>query len=258
METKKTVTKRKAAYEEAKRKRAERNRRLEDLVGLVRRGAVSLYNAVSILGWAMVLLNTLKAMQERNWYAAELKSLTWTSPAYSRVWARAGDYLFGFQLFMIADIVFSVSKVVPAQPRTVIMQVSSRLVVASLLVRFPQTRNSLGLLFIALAWSLAEIVRFSYYFIKTNTPKLMPRPLVWLRYSLFVVLYPLGIFGEILIILSAIPFAKRLQSQRFYLHFLYIVLCVYPFGAVVLFKHMFQQRSKQLGPKHVDAAKKNN
>lgn len=42
-----------------------------------------------------------------------------------------------------------------------------------------------------IAWSLAEVIRFSYYLMKTNAT------LKWLRYTAFVVLYPFGIVGEI-------------------------------------------------------------
>ena len=54
-----------------------------------------------------------------------------------------------------------------------------------------QARQSLGFPMLLTAWTLAEIIRYSFYFmglIGKNIPVL-----TWLRYTMFIVLYPLGI-----------------------------------------------------------------
>ena len=53
------------------------------------------------------------------------------------------------------------------------------------------------------SWSAIEIVRYVFYAFKLASDKSMPYPLFWLRYSLFMVLYPSGITGEILQIVTA-------------------------------------------------------
>lgn len=45
------------------------------------------------------------------------------------------------------------------------------------------------------SWCLVEVPRYSFY--ATNILGITPAPLLWLRYSLFSVLYPTGITGEL-------------------------------------------------------------
>ena len=55
------------------------------------------------------------------------------------------------------------------------------------------------------SWAVIEIVRYLFYAAKlvSDNPEAMPYPLFWLRYSLFMVLYPSGISGEVLQIITA-------------------------------------------------------
>ena len=57
-----------------------------------------------------------------------------------------------------------------------------------------------------LSWALVEVPRYAFYMaaiITGDATKKTPYPLFWLRYSLFAVLYPTGIFGELTVFLSA-------------------------------------------------------
>jgi very-long-chain (3R)-3-hydroxyacyl-CoA dehydratase len=45
------------------------------------------------------------------------------------------------------------------------------------------------------SWSLVEVPRYLFYAL--NIFNAVPYPLLWLRYSLFAVLYPTGITGEL-------------------------------------------------------------
>ena len=60
------------------------------------------------------------------------------------------------------------------------------------LQRYGDRRTAtLGSLAFLGAWSAAEIVRYSFYMHSSLVPP--PYPLKWLRYSAFIVLYPIGI-----------------------------------------------------------------
>ena len=57
-----------------------------------------------------------------------------------------------------------------------------------------------------LSWSLVEIFRYMFYAAALATgdaTKKTPFPLFFLRYSLFAVLYPTGITGELTVFFSA-------------------------------------------------------
>ena len=57
-----------------------------------------------------------------------------------------------------------------------------------------------------LSWSLVEIFRYMFYafaLVTGDATKKTPYPLFWLRYSLFAVLYPTGITGELTVFFAA-------------------------------------------------------
>ena len=62
------------------------------------------------------------------------------------------------------------------------------------------------------SWSLVEVPRYLFYLLKLVNVKI-PTWLLFLRYNLFYVLYPLGMAGEIMAIVNALPVIK--QSQLF-------------------------------------------
>ena len=59
-------------------------------------------------------------------------------------------------------------------------------------------------------WSLVEVPRYLFYLVKELGWK-MPTWLLFLRYNMFYVLYPLGMFEEIMVIIQALPFIKATQ-----------------------------------------------
>ena len=57
-----------------------------------------------------------------------------------------------------------------------------------------------------LSWSLVEVPRYAFYvaaLVTGDATKKTPFPLFWLRYSLFAILYPTGICGELTVFLTA-------------------------------------------------------
>ena len=59
------------------------------------------------------------------------------------------------------------------------------------------------LLVMCMAWSVTEVVRYSFYGL--NLCGISLRPLTFLRYSLFLVLYPLGVLGEYMVLFTVSP-----------------------------------------------------
>ncbi|EIE27823.1 hypothetical protein COCSUDRAFT_83443 [Coccomyxa subellipsoidea C-169] len=111
-----------------------------------------------------------------------------------------------------------------------------------------------------IAWALADISRYPWYAAaQIGTP---PKLLTWLRYTAFVPLYPLGIFGgEMPLIYTSLPYLRdrQLHSLRmpnslnyaFSYHYfalagLYVIL---PAAFLQLYSYMLQQRSKRLSPR---------
>lgn len=58
----------------------------------------------------------------------------------------------------------------------------------------PVIQPSLAVGVMCLAWALSEVVRYPWY--AATTAGVCPYWLTWLRYSMFIPLYPVGVVGE--------------------------------------------------------------
>lgn len=136
-------------------------------------------------------------------------------------------------------------------------QVMSRvIVVCGVLLATPNAIFSPGLPLALLAWSITEIIRYGYY--GFNLINFVPGVLVWLRYTTFIVLYPIGVTGELLCFYWAQSYAREnsvwsiempnTNNVTFsYFYFLWIVMLLYIPLFPQLYLHMFAQRKKVLG-----------
>ncbi len=131
-------------------------------------------------------------------------------------------------------------------------QVASRLfLVWGIVFLFPGTARSAFYTSMLVAWSATELVRYSYFALALCG--VQPRALTWLRYSTFIVLYPLGIVSECRLILLASGPAARVHPLAPLV--LYAVLVIYVPGSYVLYTHMLRQRRKTLSKAVGDTAR---
>lgn len=111
--------------------------------------------------------------------------------------------------------------------------------------------------YLFLIWSTIEIVRYPYYI--TQLLNIEISFLTWLRYTIWIPLYPLGFVCEGIVILRNIPYFEETQkftvslpnTYNFALHFpsvmrLYLLLLLLP-GIYTLMSRMSQLRSRKLG-----------
>lgn len=64
-----------------------------------------------------------------------------------------------------------------------------------------------------LAWSETEVIRYAFYALSLARDT-VPSVLLYLRYTTFYVLYPLGASSEALLILSSLPIVNPLQLLK--------------------------------------------
>lgn len=64
-----------------------------------------------------------------------------------------------------------------------------------------------------LAWSTTEIIRYAFYALSLALST-VPAPLVYLRYTTFYLLYPVGASSEALLILSSLPTTNPLEGFK--------------------------------------------
>lgn len=103
---------------------------------------------------------------------------------------KALRYFIYVQGFMLFDILHAVLRLVKGGVFTTLLQVSSRLYVAFIILPYQINSQEVPNIFnycMFTAWSVAEVVRYSYYLCKNS------KIVKFLRYNLFIVLYPIGV-----------------------------------------------------------------
>ncbi|XP_015787488.1 very-long-chain (3R)-3-hydroxyacyl-CoA dehydratase 2 [Tetranychus urticae] len=155
-----------------------------------------LYNLFQFAGWGMVLYGLFTAAK-----SGDLN--------HKKLYENIRLPLLFFQTLQLIEVVHAAIKLVPSSPFLTFLQIISRIVVCwAILEPVPETRSSVGLLLILGAWGLAETTRYLYYAL--NIINLVPYILTWCRYSFFLVLYPAGVSGELLLMYAALgPIKQR-------------------------------------------------
>ncbi|KAI2662300.1 Very-long-chain (3R)-3-hydroxyacyl-CoA dehydratase 1 [Labeo rohita] len=118
-----------------------------------------------------------------------------------------------------------------------------------------EIQNEESVILFVVVWTITEITRYSFY--TFNLLNHLPYFIKWARYNLFIVMYPLGVIGELLTIHAALPYVRRsgMYSLRLpnkynvsfdYYYFLIIVMLSYIPLFPQLFFHMLRQRRRVL------------
>ncbi|PNW85014.1 hypothetical protein CHLRE_03g167924v5 [Chlamydomonas reinhardtii] len=230
-----------------------------------------LYNAALVLGWGYCLYLTIDTMLLKKGTTADL-------------WQVVELPLKVSQTAALLEVVHSAIGLVRSPVMITAMQVASRIWVLWGIINpepvlaaggavhlaqplpgvsLPGVPAEVGGMPLALnlatlltAWSITEVVRYSFFAVK-ELAGTVPYPLLWLRYSTFLPLYPLGVASELAMVRLALPaiWARHLWSidlpNSFNWAFDYPILCglivlSYLPGLPQLYLYMLAQRSKVL------------
>jgi very-long-chain (3R)-3-hydroxyacyl-CoA dehydratase len=85
---------------------------------------------------------------------------------------------------------------------TFVQTVGKNLVLWTIVRPFPQITTSPAYTTLLLMWSVGEVIRYSYFTLMLSG--INPKSFVWLRYSAFILIYPLGIASEMVLVYRAI------------------------------------------------------
>jgi len=198
-----------------------------------------LYNFVHTAGWGFILYKLA------HHYA--------THQPYSTVWADVGPAVILFQYAAALEIVHSLIGIVRTPVTTTLVQVFSRVALVAITSHVPEAQRHWVLSLMLFSWAITEVIRYPFYALSQLGA--VPYILGWLRYSLFIVLYPSGVTGELGTILVSLDYVKKTNlfgismpnEINFAFNFYYALLVaipVYFVGLPWLYSHMLRQRKK--------------
>ncbi|KAI9306738.1 tyrosine phosphatase-like protein [Cunninghamella echinulata] len=186
------------------------------------------YNIVSWFGWFHILQLAISQLVVSGGDWTTVFDITW--PTLKVV-----------QTAAIFEIVHSLIGWVRAPFVTTLMQVLSRLLLVWVVNElFPQIHTHWSYTTMITAWSIAELVRYSFY--AFNLKGSVPSFISWARYNFFLVLYPTGVSSELIMIYLSLPYAKAFHPVLYY-GLIASALSYIP-GFPVLFSHLWVQRKK--------------
>ncbi|XP_048113189.1 very-long-chain (3R)-3-hydroxyacyl-CoA dehydratase [Alosa alosa] len=119
-------------------------------------------------------------------------------------------------------------------------------------------QNKPVVFFVFYLWSSIEIVRYPFYMLACIDTKW--KLLTWLRYTIWIPLYPLGVIAEAVAVIQSmpifdetkllsIPLPKGLGSRLSFSYVLHLYLVLMFLGLFLNFRHLYKQRRKQLRTK---------
>ncbi|XP_062972740.1 very-long-chain (3R)-3-hydroxyacyl-CoA dehydratase 2 [Elgaria multicarinata webbii] len=201
-----------------------------------------IYNVVMTAGWLVIAVGLVRA------YLA--------TGSYHNLYYSIEKPLKFFQTGALLEIVHCAVGIVPSSVVLTAFQVMSRVFLTWAIthsVKEVQSEDSV-LLFV-IAWTITEIIRYSFYTFSLLNH--LPYIIKWARYTLFIVLYPMGVSGELLTIYAALPFVRRSSLYSIslpnkynfsfdYYTFLILTMLLYIPLFPQLYFHMLHQRRKIL------------
>jgi len=176
---------------------------------------------------------------------------------YSSVWSLVGKAVMAFQFGAILEVLHAMLGLVKSRVPTMAVQIASRVGVVALICLVPEVQTHWVLTLLLFSWAITEVVRYSFYTLYLF--QAVPYLLSWLRYSLFIVLYPSGVSGEVGTIMVCLPYLKKsgvysleMPNALNFSISLYYICCAsfaaYAVGLPWLYSHMLAQRKKSLSP----------
>jgi len=182
-------------------------------------------NVVSLVGWSYLVLGIgLQLFLDRDSY---LQSDISTDLLVLR----------GIQLFQVVEIVLILLGVSKGSIVGAFFQILGRNIVS--LIFMTSESDRLRFATVVIIWGMADINRYLYYLFKTN-------PLAgFLRYNSFLVLYPIGVYGEMLVINDYIKINSETLTDE-YVYAIRGIQASIIIGLLFLYNYMLASRKKYM------------
>ncbi|XP_010883760.1 very-long-chain (3R)-3-hydroxyacyl-CoA dehydratase 1 [Esox lucius] len=203
---------------------------------------LTFYNIAMTAGWLVLAMAMIRFYIQRGTHKGLYKSIART--------------LKFFQTIALLEVVHCAIGIVRTSVIVTGVQVCSRIFMVWFITNsIKQIQNEESVILFLVVWTVTEITRYSFY--TFNLLNHLPYFIKWARYNMFIIMYPLGVVGELMTIYAALPYVRKtgMLSMRLpnkynvsfdYYYFLIIVMLSYIPLFPQLYFHMLRQRRKVL------------
>lgn len=231
---------------EERRNRLKAARHKEGFVSL-KTGFLFIYNLVQFLGFSWLFVNMT------------VRLFIFGQDSFYDTFHMMSDVMFFCQILASVEVLNAAFGIVPTGVFPTLIQLYGRNFVLFIIFgSLEQMHNQPVVFFVFYLWSAIEIVRYPFYML--GCLNINWRSLTWLRYTIWIPLYPLGALAEVVAVvqstsifdrtkLFSIPLPKAIGTSLSFSYFLYLHLVLMILGLFSNSRHLYKQRQKRLRPK---------
>ncbi|CAJ1056625.1 very-long-chain (3R)-3-hydroxyacyl-CoA dehydratase [Xyrichtys novacula] len=232
---------------EEKRNRLKASRHEEEGFVSLKTVYLFVYNLVQFLGFSWIFVNMT------------VRLFIFGQDSLYDTFHTISDVMFFCQILAAAEVINAAFGVVRTGVIPTVIQVVGRNFVLFIIIgSLEEMHNQPVVFFVFYLWSSIEIFRYPFYMLGCFNTEW--KTLTWLRYTIWIPLYPLGVLAEAVAVvqsipifdetkLLSIPLPKALGTSISFSSFLYIYLVLMFLGLLINFRHLYKQRKKRFRTK---------
>ncbi|XP_061531914.1 very-long-chain (3R)-3-hydroxyacyl-CoA dehydratase isoform X2 [Phycodurus eques] len=237
---------------EIREKEERRNRRKtfqHDEEGFIslKTGFLFTYNLVQFLGFSWIFVNMT------------IRLLTFGQDSFYDTFHTISGVMFFCQILAAVEVLNAAFGVVRTGVIPTLIQVLGRNFILFVIFGcLEEMQNKPVVFFVFYLWSAIEIFRYPFYMVGCFNTEW--KILTWLRYSLWIPIYPLGVIAEAVAVIQSIPIfdetnlfsiplPKAIGASVSFSYILHVYLALMFLGLFINFRHLYKQRQRRFRTK---------
>lgn len=220
--------------------------RKDPFLGL-KKGFLFMYNLVQFLGYSWIFVN----MTVRLFILGQ--------DSFYDTFHTIADVMYFCQMLTIMEVINPAVGLVKTGVMPAFIQVMGRnFILFVIFGTLEDMQNKPVVFFVFYLWSMIEIFRYPFYMLACIDTEW--KLLTWLRYTIWIPLYPLGVLAEAVAVIQSIPIfdetklisiplPKAIGTSLSFSYILKIYLMIMFLGLFINFRHLFKQRSRRFRTK---------
>ncbi|KAM7159332.1 very-long-chain (3R)-3-hydroxyacyl-CoA dehydratase 3 isoform 2-T3 [Molossus nigricans] len=218
----------------------------ETLISL-KKGYLFMYNLVQFLGFSWMFVNMT------------VRFFILGKESFYDTFHTMADMMYFCQMLAVVETINAAIGVTKSPVIPSVLQLFGRNFILFIIFgTMEEMQNKAVVFFVFYIWSTIEIFRYPFYML--SCIDMDWKVLTWLRYTVWIPLYPLGCLAEAVSVIQSIPVFNETGRFSFTLpypvkikvrfsFFLQVYLIILFLGLYINFRHLYKQRRRRYGQK---------
>uniref|UniRef100_A0A8C3X0A7 Very-long-chain (3R)-3-hydroxyacyl-CoA dehydratase n=1 Tax=Catagonus wagneri TaxID=51154 RepID=A0A8C3X0A7_9CETA len=213
----------------------------------LKKGYLFMYNLVQFLGFSWIFVNMT------------VRFFILGKESFYDTFHTVADMMYFCQMLSVVETINATIGVTKSPVIPSLIQLLGRNFILFIIFgTMEEMQNKAVVFFVFYMWSTAEIFRYPFYML--TCIDMDWKVLTWLRYTVWIPIYPLGCLAEAVAVIQSIPVFNETGRFSFTLpypvkikvrfsFFLQIYLIILFLGLYINFRHLYKQRRRRFGQK---------